>query len=283
MSVELVTGKAGVPHISSEDIGAYQAATIGSGVIQLENPTGTFPVAALQDANRVVIPPMNLLIDGRYIRVTTAETVTITSGATGYRRRDLICLRYTRDASTGVEQVAFTALKGQTTSGTTLTSPTVSGRIIHGATTATYAIAAVDLDGITPNQPVMLTHKVAPIGQRSSAPVWETLKPLTGWSAVEGHTPRISIDQGIVTIEGAVRRGTGGALDRIVEIPAKYLPATGTQFLGASVAAGPGGKTAASQLYVASEKRVLSDIGYTSIDSGPGWTLPISCTYRPRS
>lgn len=163
MAMELVTGKAGVPHISSEDIGAYQAAVSGTGVIQLQNYNGTFPEVTLQNANKVTVPPMMLLLDGRFVRITAAETVTIQSGSSGYKRRDLICIRYSRDSSSGVESVTLTAVRGTSTSGTPST-PSVSGSIIRGSSVATYPIASVDIDGITPKQPVMLVQKIPSTG-----------------------------------------------------------------------------------------------------------------------
>lgn len=278
MAMELVTGKAGVPHISSEDIGAYQAAVSGTGVIQLQNYNGTFPEVTLQNANKVVVPPMMLLLDGRFVRITAAETVTIQSGSSGYKRRDLICVRYSRDSNSGVESVTLTAVRGTSTSGTPST-PSVSGSIIRGSSVATCPIASVDIDGITPSQPVMLTRQLPPAGDSLPYLVTTGWKPLTvssGWGGVLGHTPQYRQLAGIVVVTGAVERRSGGYLSSLVTMPDKALRPAGTQFIGSSATS----RGQASELYM-SGAGVVGVQGYTAIDDDPGMIVPLSCVYVP--
>lgn len=181
MAIELVTGKAGTPHVSSDDIGAYQAGISGYGVLRLANKNGHHPEASLLDANRVTIPAMGLLIDGRYVRISAAETVTLTSGSAGTKRIDLVCVTYSRNSTTGVENVSLSVVKGSPTSGTPST-PSVSGRIIDGATYARYPIASITLDGITPAQPVMLGAKLYPQEAETYTP---TNTPSGGYRATD--------------------------------------------------------------------------------------------------
>lgn len=278
MAMELVTGKAGVPHISSEDIGAYQAAVSGTGVIQLQNYNGTFPEVTLQNANKVVVPPMMLLLDGRFVRITAAETVTIQSGSSGYKRRDLICVRYSRDSNSGVESVTLTAVRGTSTSGTPST-PSVSGSIMRGSSVATYPIASIDLDGIAPSQPVMLTRQLPPAGDSLPYLVttgWKLLTVSSGWGGVLGHTPQYRQLAGIVVVTGAVERRSGGYLSSLVTMPDKALRPAGTQFIGASVTS----RGQASELYM-SGSGVVGVQGYTAIGDDPGMIVPLSCVYVP--
>lgn len=163
MTTELVTGKAGTPHVGSDDIGLLQASISGYGVLRLQAADGTYPSLTLTDANHVQIPVMHLLIDGRFVRVSSAETVTIDSGTSGMKRTDLICIRYNRTASTGVETASWVVVKG-TPASSNPTTTTVSGSIIENATVATYPIASISLDGITPSQPVMLGKELPPVG-----------------------------------------------------------------------------------------------------------------------
>ena len=99
MTMNLITGKAGAPHITSSDQGAMQAGLVGNGNYLLQGSDGKFPAVTMQSANKALIPVLNLVIEGRYARVTAAETVTIESGVTGRNRNDLICVKYTRDSN----------------------------------------------------------------------------------------------------------------------------------------------------------------------------------------
>ena len=160
MAINLVTGKAGTPHVSSEDIGAWQGALCGWGAIQLPDTRGQFPACALSGANRVVVPAADFLIDGRLVRVTSQEQAVIESGVSGDNRIDLVCLQYSKDAGTGVEAMRVTVVKGAPVRGSAPQLPAVAaGRITSGAQTATYPVCSVQLNGVSPQQPVMLARK----------------------------------------------------------------------------------------------------------------------------
>ncbi|MCQ5025136.1 hypothetical protein, partial [Bifidobacterium adolescentis] len=73
-------------------------------------------------------PVLNLVIEGRYARVTAPETVTIESGVTGRNRNHLICVKYTRD-SNNIQTIALAVLKGTATSGTAADPTEPSGSI----------------------------------------------------------------------------------------------------------------------------------------------------------
>ena len=83
MTTTLITGKGGTPHITSGDMGAMQSGIIGNGSYLLQGSDGTFPTVTMQDANHALIPVLNLVVEGRYARVTEAETATIESGVSG--------------------------------------------------------------------------------------------------------------------------------------------------------------------------------------------------------
>lgn len=279
MAMELVTGKAGVPHISSEDIGAYQAAVSGTGVIQLQNYNGTFPEVTLQNANKVVVPPMMLLLDGRFVRITAAETVTIQSGSSGYKRRDLICVRYSRDSNSGVESVTLTAVRGTSTSGTPST-PSVSGSIIRGSNVATYPIASVDIDGITPKQPVMMTQQLPPVGTvaaKIATTEWQPITLSTGWAAALNHTPMWKKSGDLVIVMGAVERKYGAFMGKIGTITGSECWPSRTQLVGASVT----NNGSYAEIYVESDGNISVN-GYNTFGDNLGMFVPLSCVYVPR-
>ena len=164
MTTTLITGKGGTPHITSGDMGAMQAGIIGNGSYLLQSGDGKFPAVTMQSANKALIPVLNLVIEGRYARVTAAETVTIESGVTGRNRNDLICVKYTRD-SNNIETIALAVLKGTATSDTAADPTVPSGSILNNSGTVWIPIARIPISGITAGTPVMLVKQLPPMSQ----------------------------------------------------------------------------------------------------------------------
>lgn len=164
MTMNLITGKAGAPHITSSDQGAMQAGLVGNGNYLLQGSDGKFPAVTMQSANKALIPVLNLVIEGRYARVTAAETVTIESGVTGRNRNDLICVKYTRD-SHNIETIALAVLKGTATSDTAADPTVPSGSILNNSGTVWIPIARIPISGITAGTPVMLVKQLPPMSQ----------------------------------------------------------------------------------------------------------------------
>ncbi|MEO3412547.1 hypothetical protein ABG806_07405 [Bifidobacterium adolescentis] len=178
MTMNLITGKAGAPHITSSDQGAMQAGLVGNGNYLLQGSDGKFPAVTMQSANKALVPVLNLVIEGRYARVTAAETVTIESGVTGRNRNDLICVKYTRD-SNNIETIALAVLKGTATSGTAADPTVPSGSILNNSGTVWIPIARIPISGITAGTPVMLVKQLPPMSQ-----LWDSVTlsaPNTNW------------------------------------------------------------------------------------------------------
>lgn len=164
MTTTLITGKGGTPHITSGDMGAMQSGIIGNGSYLLQGSDGTFPTVTMQDANHALIPVLNLVVEGRYARVTEAETATIESGVSGQNRNDLVCLKYTRN-NQNIETAAIAVLKGTPNTGTAA-DPTIPSGSIHSASgTAWIPIARIPISGITPGTPVMLIKQLPPMSK----------------------------------------------------------------------------------------------------------------------
>ena len=172
MTMNLITGKAGAPHITSSDQGAMQAGLVGNGNYLLQGGDGKFPAVTMQSANKALVPVLNLVIEGRYARVTAAETVTIESGVTGRNRNDLICVKYTRD-SNNIETIALAVLKGTATSGTAADPTVPSGSILNNSGTVWIPIARIPISGITAGTPVMLVKQLPPMSQ-----LWDSVTQL---------------------------------------------------------------------------------------------------------
>lgn len=109
---------------------------------------------------------------------------------------------------------------------------------------------------------------------------WLPLTLSTGWAAVGGHTPRGRLINGIVYLEGAVLRGSGGLQSNIAVIPAalRILGPGKTTFIGATFSSRSTGGAATSQMYTG-ESGVIGIEGYTTMDGTVGWVLPLTCDF----
>ena len=162
--MEIVTGKAGVPHVSSADDGRRIAGEVGTGSYVLQ--TGGKLAPSLVDANTVRIAPGDMIVQGRHIGVTAPEDVKVASGSQGKKRMDYICVHYTRDVSgsspTLVETVEWKVLQG--TPGSSAAAPSVpKGSILDGDADVTVPICSVTFDGLTTGQPKLLIPELTPL------------------------------------------------------------------------------------------------------------------------
>lgn len=214
MTTTLITGKGGTPHITSGDMGAMQAGVIGNGSYLLQGSDGTFPTVTMQDANHALIPVLNLVVEGRYARVTEAETATIESGTSGQNRNDLVCLKYTRN-NQNIETAAIAVLKGTPNTGTAA-DPTVPSGSIHSASdTAWIPIARIPIRGITPDTPVMLIKQLPPMSK-----LWDSV---TLYNA-KGFTVIRTGMMMLVKYSGHIGNGSWDSVQCEYVLPAELRP-----------------------------------------------------------
>lgn len=162
--MELVTGKAGTPHVSSADDGRRIAGEVGAGSYVLKTGGGLAP--SLVDANTVRFATGDMVVQGRHIGLTTPEDVKVASGTQGKKRTDYICVHYKRDVSganpTLVETCEWKVLQG--TPGSDATAPAVpAGSILDGDADVTVPVASVDFDGLTTGEPKLLIPTLTPL------------------------------------------------------------------------------------------------------------------------
>lgn len=154
MTIELVDGKAGTAHISSEDKAIIHQAKFSKSDVVFD--WGDAFKCTTGSANRATIGTGCASIQGLDWHITAAESVTISNGSQGMKRNDIICAHYHRNASNGNENVELTALKG-TPNATAAADPTIpSGKILSGAVDAYMPLWRIPLDGITVGTPVRL-------------------------------------------------------------------------------------------------------------------------------
>lgn len=154
MTIELVDGKAGTAHISSEDKAIIHQAKFSKSDVVFD--WGDAFKCTMGSANKATIGTGCASIQGLDWHITAAESVTISNGSQGMKRNDIICAHYHRDSSTGVEKVELAVLKGSPNA-TTAADPTIpSGKILSGAVDAYMPLWRIPLDGITVGTPVRL-------------------------------------------------------------------------------------------------------------------------------
>ena len=149
MALHLITGYAGQEHVTSADQGAYNMGTYGEGEFVLDR--GNKLAATVASNNSITIADGEAMMQGRFIKlpVGTTESVAIDNGTSGMKRKDLIVLRYTKDANTGVETVAFAVKKGTPSSGTPSDPSVTTGDITDGNDLVNeMKLYRVNLDGI---------------------------------------------------------------------------------------------------------------------------------------
>jgi hypothetical protein len=115
--LNLVTGYAGKPHVSSVDHGALNTMIFG-------NDSFVLPFGAMFEASivrqddvqaEIVIADGDMMMQGRHVRLAKGETeqVNIPMPPQHYYRKDLIVLRYEKDITSGVESCSIARLEGE--------------------------------------------------------------------------------------------------------------------------------------------------------------------------
>ena len=155
MTIELVDGKAGTNHISSEDKSIIHQAKFGRGSMVFD--WGDALKCTMKTANQAVIGTGCASIQGLDWHITDPETVTIDTGSQGMNRNDIVAAHYHRDsAKNDIETIGLEVLNGTPTSGTAADPTIPTGVILNGATDAYQALWRIPLTGITVGTPVRL-------------------------------------------------------------------------------------------------------------------------------
>lgn len=156
MALHLITGYAGREHITSQDQGAYNEATFGAGEFVLER--GNKFAHQVLTNNSVRISDGEAMMQGRFIRMAagTTEEISIDNGSQGKYRNDLICIKYSKDASSSVEKAEFVVIKGAETTGTPADPTYQSGDITDGTATVNHMplyrvrLNGINIESVTP-------------------------------------------------------------------------------------------------------------------------------------
>lgn len=210
MTIELVDGKAGTAHISSEDKAIIHQAKFSKSDVVFD--WGDAFKCTMSSSNRATVGTGCASIQGLDWHVTSAESVTISNGSQGMKRNDIICAHYNRNPKNGNELVELVVLKGSPNA-TAAADPTIpSGKILSGAVDAYMPLWRIPLDGITVGTPVRLFTPRGALWDSVTQSDWQPLEMMSGFSATKGWGVRglmIKRAGSLVILYGMIRR-TGG-------------------------------------------------------------------------
>ena len=210
MTIELVDGKAGTAHISSEDKAIIHQAKFSKSDVVFD--WGDAFKCTMSSPNRATVGTGCASIQGLDWHITSAESVTISNGSQGMKRNDIICAHYNRNPKNGNELVELVVLKGSPNA-TAAADPTIpAGKILSGAVDAYMPLWRIPLDGITVGTPVRLFTPRGALWDSVTQSDWQPLEMMSGFSATKGWGVRglmIKRAGSLVILYGMIRR-TGG-------------------------------------------------------------------------
>lgn len=150
MALNLVTGRTGSAHVTSDNARAFNSQVFGTGTYLIDYGAKFAPT--IVDNNTVRIGDGMLIHQGTQmgIDIDSYEDVIIENGSSGYNRNDLIVMRYTKNRDTQIESISLVVMKG-TPSNTTPVDPTyTTTNILDGTGLSTdVPICRVRLSSLT--------------------------------------------------------------------------------------------------------------------------------------
>lgn len=146
--MELVTGRAGSPHITSQQDRQKHQGIWGTGAYILN--TGNNLETVVQSSNNIQIKDGALMSQGALfsVKVGTVDEVTIANGSQGMMRKDVIVARYTYNQGTNTENAEWAVVQGTPAARNPQIPQITEGDIQAGDATVDTSVFIVTLDGI---------------------------------------------------------------------------------------------------------------------------------------
>ena len=146
--MELVTGRAGSPHITSQQDRQKHQGIWGDGAYILA--TGNMLEPEVQSSNKILIKDGALMFQGALftVKVGTTDEITINNGNQGMQRKDLVVARYKYDSSQNIESAEWVVIQGTPAASNPVAPGGTSGDIQAGDSTVDCPFMVVNLNGI---------------------------------------------------------------------------------------------------------------------------------------
>lgn len=149
--MDIITGKTGAPHVTSQQDREINQAIFGKGNAVLD--IGSCFACENLGQNKIRIKDGLLMIQGTGASIPCGsfEDVIIENGTQGLKRIDLICAVYRKDAGTGIESVTLEVVKGTAASNPKPIAIELLNlkTIRNGSMVAFFPLYKVTLDGVT--------------------------------------------------------------------------------------------------------------------------------------
>lgn len=157
--MDIITGKTGKPHVTSQQDREINMSMFGKGNVVL--PIGQQLRAELTSSNNIRIYDGMLSMQGcvASIGADGYQDLTLESLTTGSERIDYVCAKYVKENSTGYESVSLVVI-----SGTDGNPPTIADtEIRNGATEAYFPLYSIKIKSATELTLTPLFENVLPI------------------------------------------------------------------------------------------------------------------------
>lgn len=179
MPLHLITGHKGEAHISSADVGAFNAGIFGQGEYVLD--TGRrFDIEVVSN-NLIKIYDGDLLMQGRHISLRKGlyEELTIENGTADMNRIDLVVVRYSQDISTEIETATFAVIKGTPSKNEAVAPDYTTGDILSGGCILhEMPLYKIPISGLTIGEPEKLFAGSGAIGNAMTFRGWNPLNSI---------------------------------------------------------------------------------------------------------
>ncbi|WP_418616697.1 hypothetical protein [[Ruminococcus] torques] len=148
--MELVTGRSGKPHITSQQVRQLQQGIFGENACILN--TGSMLTPEVQSSNKIRIKDGALMFQGALftVKVGVYDEVTINNGNQGMKRKDVIAVKYTYDSSRNIESGEWAVVQGTPAASNPAvpSMPVTDGDIQAGDAEVYCPVFVINLDGI---------------------------------------------------------------------------------------------------------------------------------------
>lgn len=201
--MELVTGRTGTPHVTSQQDRMLNQGTFGAGTYILN--TGQLLEPQVQSSNEIRIRDGAIMVQGALgcIKVNTYDSVTIQNGNQGMQRIDLIVWQYTYDAEQDVESADWVVIQGTPAESDPQQPLYTSGDIQEGDELVQIPVFEVHLDGINVTE-VKKLLSVSPDIPTLNAYLSDLSSKMTDIILRKSKTNRINVAAGQRSVSGII-------------------------------------------------------------------------------
>lgn len=197
--MNIITGYKGEAHVTAQQDRDINSAIFSTGAYILN--IGSKLEATVVSANEITIADGLIVAEGCAAEVErgTSESMTIDNGTQGMLRKDLIVLRYIKNASTGVEDMDLAVIKGTPAASSPAAPAYNTGSIAQGDTIVDFPLYEINLDGIAIDSVVRVPDVVSMAKQNDVTSLATTVTNLVN---KVGDTAMGTV---AATITGAIR------------------------------------------------------------------------------